>query len=74
MELSRKFDKILYGVVALVLVVLFGCLIKVYSNNTFAEGEGGAYTVTAAKFVTFYDDGQKLTVKTDAATVEEAID
>ena len=74
MELPRKFDKILCGVVALVLVVLSACFVKMYSINTFAEGEDTVATATAAKFVTFYDNGEKLTVKTDAITVGEALE
>ena len=55
-------------------VVVFGaCLVKLYSNNTFAEGDEDIYTTTGVNFVTFYDDGDKLTIKTDATTVGEAI-
>ena len=71
MKLPKKFDKILCGIMALVLVVFCGCLIKLYSVNTFAEGDNEAYTMTAVKFVSFYDDGQKLTVKTDAGDIVE---
>ena len=67
-----KFDKILCGIMALAFVLFSGCLIKLYSMNTYAEGE--TFEAHEAKFVTFYDDGDKLTVKTDAATVEEAIE
>ena len=74
MKLPKKFDKILCGVITLALVVFCGCLVKLYSVNTFAEGDGDTYTVAVAKFVTFYDDGQKLTVKTDAPTVGEALE
>lgn len=72
MELPRKFDKILYTLTALIFAVLFGCLVKVYAVNTYAEGE--TYVSAGANFVTFYDDGQKLTVKTEAATVGEALE
>ena len=74
MELPRKFDKILYAAVALIMVVLFGCLVKICEVNTFAEGEGQTFATEGARFVTFYDGGEKLTVKTDAATVEEALE
>lgn len=73
MELPRKFDKILYSVIAAVVVLFLGCVVKVLSANTYAEGDT-VYEGAAAKFVTFYDDGQKLTVKTDAITVGEALD
>lgn len=72
MELSRKFDKIIYGIIAVTAVIFVGCLVKTYSINTYAESE--TYEGAAAKFVTFHDDNDKLTVKTDAITVGEALD
>ena len=74
MKLPKKFDKILCGIIMLVLVVLASCLIKIYSVNTYASSEEGTANVTEAKFVTFYDNGEKLTVRTDAATVGEALE
>lgn len=73
MRLSRKIEQALGMVVAISLVVVFAVLIGVFSRKTFAEGDEDVYTVGEAKFVTFYDDGQKLTVKTDAGTVGEAL-
>ena len=73
MKLPKKFEKILYGILALALVVFCGCLIKLYAVNTFAEGEDENYDTAVARFVTFYDGGERLTVKTDAPTVEEAL-
>ncbi|MBR3322329.1 G5 domain-containing protein [Candidatus Saccharibacteria bacterium] len=72
MNLPRKFDKILYGLMTLVIVVFSACLIKMYSVNTYAEGD--SYETVGAKFVTFYDNGEKLIVKTDAVTVGEALE
>ena len=72
MELSRRIDKILVSLVVITLGLLFGCLYKVYSNVTYAEGDE-VVEVSAAKFVTFYDDGSKLTVRTEARTVGEAL-
>lgn len=61
-------------VATLSLAVVFGVLAGIYSRSTFAEGdENEAYLVGEAKYVTFYDEGKKLTVKTDAKTVDEAI-
>ncbi len=75
MRLSRKIDQALGFVVAISLIVVFGVLIGVTARNTFAEGEGqDTFLIEGAKFVTFYDDGAKLTVKTDAKTVREAIE
>ncbi len=75
MRLSRKIDQALSFVVAISLIVVFGVLIGVTARNTFAEGEEqDTFLTEGAKFVTFYDDGTKLTVKTDAKTVREAIE
>ena len=76
MRLSRKIDQALGFVVAISLIVVFGVLIGLTARNTFAEGENtqDSYLAEGAKFVTFYDDGEKLTVKTDAKTVKEAIE
>ena len=72
MKLSRRIDKILISVIIVTLGLLFGSLYKVYSNYTYAEGDE-ITEVTAAKFVTFYDGGTKLTVRTEAITVGEAL-
>lgn len=72
MKLSKRIDKILISVVVLTLGLLFGSLYKIYSNVTYAEGSEPT-EVSAAKFVTFYDGGEKLTVRTEARTVGEAI-
>lgn len=76
MKLSKRIDKILISMMVIASMFFFGCLVKVHSNNTFAEGEleSGVFDATAAKFVTFYDSGEKLTVKTEAKTVREALE
>ena len=43
-------------------------------HDTYADNESGVYLETDNHFVTFYDSGDKLTVKTTAATVKEALD
>lgn len=73
MKLTRKIDQALVLAVILISALFFGCLIKMNSNATFAEGEEGIQIVSEAKYVTFYDDGNKLTVRTEAKTVEEAL-
>lgn len=73
MKLSRKFDRALVLIMAVALALFFGCLLKENSRPTFAEGEDTTFSSNGAKFVTFYDDGEKLTVKTDVKTVGEAI-
>ena len=61
--------------VILVVGIFLGCLVKVITTPTFAEGEEDAVFVgTDPKFVTFYEDGEKLSVRTDARTVREAVE
>lgn len=76
MRLSRKIEQAFGFIVAISLVIVFGVLIGVSSRSTFAEGDENSttYVANGAKFVTFYDSGEKLTVKTEARTVREAID
>lgn len=75
MRLSRKIDQALGFILAISVIVVFGVLIGLTAHNTFAEGdEQNISIIGEEKFVTFYDNGEKLTVKTDASTVREAID
>ena len=76
MKIKRRIDKILFVFMAVAIMTLFGCLSIQYSKDkTFAEGEDtGIYETEGARFVTFYDNGEKLTVKTDAKTVGEALE
>lgn len=73
MKIARKATKslALFTIVALTLV--FGWFLKIEPRVTFAEGEAETKVGAEARFVTFYDNGEKLTVKTEAETVEEAI-
>lgn len=76
MKLSKKSDKALIAVVAMTILLFFAFLIKVGSSLTFARAEGEDSSVvemSAAKHVTFFADGNKLTVKTEARTVGEAV-
>lgn len=75
MRLSRKIEQAFSFVIAISLVIVFGVVAGISVRNTFAEGdeENSTYITEGAKFVTFYDDGGKLTVKTEAKTVREAI-
>ncbi len=74
MKLSRKFDRAIVLMITASLVLFFGCLMKFNTTKTFAEGEENTFSTTGAKFVTFYDDDEKLTVKTRATTVAEALE
>lgn len=75
MKLPRKIDQALVAIIVVVLALVFGCLIKLNSKVTFAEGEENTSVVNAgAKYVTFYDNAEKLIVKTEAKTVAEALE
>ncbi len=72
MKLSGKIEQILWFMMATFVVVFAGFLMKFGAPRTFADNEG-AYVENEAKFVTIYDNGKKLIVKTDAQTVEDAL-
>lgn len=75
MKLSRRFDIALWIILAVFMTAVFGFLMHFGVNRTFAEGEDTSYFEThGARYVTFYDDGEKLSVKTDAGTVMEALE
>ena len=76
MKLSKKIDKALIAFAMVLVALFFGFLVKIGSNTTFAEGNGVESTMVDAglmKYVSFYDEGTKLTVKTEARTVGEAL-
>ncbi len=74
MKLTKTFDKALIIVTVVILTLVFGTMITKTAHNTFAEGEDETFVQLEENFVTFYDEGKKLTVKTDAATVGEAVE
>lgn len=74
MKLSRKFDKAMIWIAVASLVLVFVGVARANSIRTYAEGEEDeSFVATEAKYVTFYDDEEKLTVKTEARTVGEAL-
>lgn len=76
MKLSKRIERAFGFIVAVSLAIVFGVLVGTTTRNTFAENDGTieAYAMDeGAKFVTFYDGGEKLIVRTDAHTVEEAL-
>lgn len=73
MKLSRKVERALILLGVAVLVFVFGFLIKINSEATFADSEGGDVSSEGVNFVTFYDSGKKLTIKTNAKTVSDAV-
>ncbi|MBR2803303.1 G5 domain-containing protein [Candidatus Saccharibacteria bacterium] len=72
MRLSRTLDKV-FAVSMVCLGFLFVGILVLNAKTTYAGNENGVYEVRDENFVTFYDDGQKLIVKTDAETVGEAL-
>ena len=75
MELNHKIDKALLLVTVFLMAFVFGTtMAKNMMVNTYAESEDGVYEEQEEHFVTFYDDGNKLTVKTTASTVKDALD
>ena len=59
------------------IVLLFGVFMKLNLENTFAEGnedEVVVFEADGARYVSFFADGEKLIVKTDAHTVGEALE
>lgn len=73
MRLSKNIDKALIISLGLILSFIFGMFVTKGIQNTYAETEDGAYVESEYHFVTFYDNGEKLIVKTDAKTVGDAL-
>lgn len=74
MRLDKKLDRVmLFGTIFLLAFVFGVTMAKNANVNTYAESESGIYEEQDEHFVTFYDDGEKLTVKTTATTVGEAL-
>lgn len=76
MRLSKKLDRVLAVVIAISMIVIFGVVCGTMGRSTFAAGDDDSNTFVAdeAKYVTFYDGDTKLTVKTEAHTVREALE
>lgn len=75
MRLPKSYVKtslIISGVILVTLI--FGTVVKNTTSNTFADNEAGAQTISESHHVVIYDQGKKLTIKTDAVTVGEALD
>ena len=73
MRLPRKFDRILVLMTVFLITFTVVAMLAGEVRRTFAESEDGVFTESTLRFVTFYDEGTKLTVRTDAATVGEAL-
>lgn len=77
MRLARNIDQVLGVVTAVSLSIVLAVVANTtWKTTTAAQSDAAADSsmLTGAKFVTFYDDGEKLTVKTEARTVREALE
>ena len=72
MKLSRRFDYALILVAVVSLGSVFCAMSMQKAPNIYADGTE-IYTEATSHFVTIYDQDVKLTVKTDAPTVEQAL-
>lgn len=66
-----KMSLIISGIIISALV--FATIFKAITHNTFADNGEGLSLTDDDHYVTIYDQGKKLTIKTDAVTVGEAL-
>lgn len=75
MKLDKKLDRVMVLLTIFLLSFVFGVtMAKNMSANTYAENESGIFEESEEHYVVFYDDGEKLIVRTNAATVKQALD
>lgn len=74
MKLETSFDKTVALLVLASFMLFFSIIYTANMRTTYAEGEDTVVAVTDDYFVNFFDDGEKLTVKTSAKTVGEALE
>ena len=72
MKLPRKPYQLLVCFNIFICGMLFFLLLAKNTQTTYADGEDATFS-TGSHFVTFHDNGEALTIKTDAATVREAL-
>lgn len=68
----NRLSLVVFGVI--IIAMVFSSVSKAITMNTFAEGSGISGDITEPHFVTIHDQGKKLTVKTSAVTVGEALE
>ncbi|MBR2830796.1 G5 domain-containing protein [Candidatus Saccharibacteria bacterium] len=73
MKLPRYSDRIMLIVTAFIVSFVFGFSANYNNHKTYAGNESGIYEESEEYFVTFYDEGKKLIVKTGAKTVGDAL-
>ncbi len=74
--MNKKFKWTLFLSFGLVLIVFVAILLSVATRSTFAQGddEASLQRIGEPNYVTFFDDGERLTVRTEAKTVAEALE
>ena len=76
MKLSRKIEQAVVLVGLSTMILVFGILMKlnpISPQRTFADSGEKVVVNEDTNFVTFHDDKEKLTIKTNAKTVEAAL-
>ena len=76
MRLSRKFDYVLAICTVISVTAALAAFVHLQISNAFANSSDSETVAESsdAHFVTFYDEDSKLTVKTTARTVREALE
>ena len=74
MRLDKSIDKLLFVLVTLILVLIFGTLYTVGRQKTYADADGEIVLETGEYFVNIYDGADKLVVKSGAITVKEVLE
>lgn len=73
MKLDKSINKILAMLIAMILIMVFGIVYTTGLRKTYAEGENSEFLLDEF-FVNIYDGANKLTVKTETATVGEVLE
>ncbi len=74
MRLDKSIDKLLFVLVTLILVVVFGTVYTVGRQRTYADSDGEIVLDTGEYFVNIYDGSERLVVKSGAITVGEVLE
>jgi uncharacterized protein YabE (DUF348 family) len=74
MRLKNKSYKHLYAINLCLLSVAFLLFLGTNSHPTFADNDASSTMLGDAHYVTIHDNGESLTIKTDALTVADALE
>ena len=73
MKLSGKIEQILGFMMAAFVVVFCAGLVRFGVMKSYADDENNIFSESENRFVVLYDNGNRLIVRTDAKTVEDAL-